>query len=158
MTWAYSLVFPVWNIILYKSKCCQKFENNMAWVMIHLGYILKISNPWWHHRYKHQRYQTSNTAPCSGVVSHGAQFGGLRVFTDHTRKQMRSRSLCAVQHFTHAWLHAQTAVHAGNIRTWRTTIILTTGKTRRPLNWAPCRDQNGTGSGISGVYLWMALI
>ena len=28
----------------------------------------------------HQRSQTSYTAPCNGVVSHGAQFGGLRVF------------------------------------------------------------------------------
>ena len=34
----------------------------------------------------HQRYQTSYTAPCNRVVSHGAQFGGLRVFADHKRK------------------------------------------------------------------------
>ena len=26
------------------------------------------------------------TAPCNGVVSHGAQFGDLRVFADHKRK------------------------------------------------------------------------
>ena len=34
----------------------------------------------------HQRSQTSYTTPCNGVVSHGAQFGGLRGFADHTRK------------------------------------------------------------------------
>ena len=27
-------------------------------------------------------------------------------------------------------------------------------KPERPPNWAPCQDQDGTGSGISGVYLW----
>ena len=36
----------------------------------------------------YQRYQTSYTAPCNGVVRHGAQSGGLRVFTDHTRKNI----------------------------------------------------------------------
>ena len=29
---------------------------------------------------------TSYTTPCNGVVSHGAQIGGLRDFADHTRK------------------------------------------------------------------------
>ena len=29
------------------------------------------------------------------------------------------------------------------------------GKTRKPPNSAPCRDQDGAGSGISGVYLWV---
>ena len=41
------------------------------------------------------------------------------------------------------------AVHAIILRAWRTTIIFITGKTRRPSNWAPCRDQDGAGSGIS---------
>ena len=43
---------------------------------------------------------------------------------------------------------------AGDIRTWRTTVILITGKTRRPPIWAPCRNQDGADSGISCVYLW----
>ena len=34
----------------------------------------------------HRRSQTSHTAPCNGVVSHGAQIGGLRVFVDHAYK------------------------------------------------------------------------
>ena len=28
-------------------------------------------------------------------------------------------------------------------------------KTQRPPNWDPCRDQDGVGSRISGVYLWI---
>ena len=32
------------------------------------------------------RSQTSYTSPCNGVVSHGSQIGGLRVFADHARK------------------------------------------------------------------------
>ena len=38
-----------------------------------------------------QRYQASYTAPSYGVVSHGAQFGGLWVFADHTRKQTQNK-------------------------------------------------------------------
>ena len=43
---------------------------------------------------------------------------------------------------------------SNHIRTWRTTVILITGKTQRPPNSAPCRDQDGECSGISGLYLW----
>ena len=32
------------------------------------------------------RSQTSYTTPCNGVLSQGAQIGGLWVFADHTRK------------------------------------------------------------------------
>ena len=50
----------------------------------------------------HQRYQTSYTTPCNSVVSHGAQFGGLRVFADRTRKnkcQTNAFTIFAVQCF-----------------------------------------------------------
>ena len=46
-------------------------------------------------------------------------------------------------------------VTAGNIRTWQTTVILITGKAQGPPISAPCRDQDDTGSGMSGVYLWL---
>ena len=48
-------------------------------------------------------------------------------------QQMRSRSLCAIQHVALVCLHARIAVHAGNIHvsTWRTAVILITGKSRR---------------------------
>ena len=38
--------------------------------------------------------------------------------------------------FTHVYLHAQTAVDAGDRRAWQTTIILIAGKTQRPPIWA----------------------
>ena len=69
-------------------------------------------------------------------------------------KQMRPWSLHAVRHFTRVYLHTRTVVDAGDICTWWTTFILITGKTWRPLIWAPCRIQDGAGSGISRVYLW----
>ena len=60
----------------------------------------------------------------------GSIWGSSGFFpTTHAKanaKQMCSRSSCA------DCLHAQTTVHAGNLRTWWTTIILITGKTRRP--------------------------
>ena len=40
--------------------------------------------------------QTSYTAPCNGVVSHGAQIGGLRVFADHIRKNKRNTNASVI--------------------------------------------------------------
>ena len=88
--------------------------------------------------------------------------GNLGVFgflpTIHTKanaKPMCSRPSCTAQRSTHFCLHSHTAVHAGNTCTYKlqTMIILITGKTRRPPNWAPCRNQDGAGSGIFDVYL-----
>ena len=64
----------------------------------------------------HRRYQTFYTAPCNGIVSHGAQYGGLRVY-GHTKanaKQMRSRSLHAAWLLACDCFHAQPAVYAIN--------------------------------------------
>ena len=47
-------------------------------------------------------------------------------------KQMRPLSSRAVRLFTRVYLHAQTAVDAGDIRTWWTTVILITGKLEDP--------------------------
>ena len=77
--------------------------------------------------------------------------------TTHTKTnaiQMHPRSSHAVQRFMCVYIHAQTAVDAGDIRTWRITVILITGITQRPPIWAPCRDKNGAGFGISLEYLW----
>ena len=52
-----------------------------------------------------ERYQTSYTPQCNGFISHGAQFGGLWAFANHTR---------TAQHLCVFCLHAHTAVHAGN--------------------------------------------
>ena len=42
-------------------------------------------------RYAH-RPQTSYTALCNGVVSHGAPTGGIGVFADHTRRNKRKQN------------------------------------------------------------------
>ena len=100
-----------------------------------------------------RRSQTLYTAQCYGVVSHGLKLGVFGFCRSHTQKQMRPWSSCAMQYFTHVYLHTQTTVDAGGIPTWRTTVILITWKPRRPPIWAPCRDENGAGSGISRVCL-----
>ena len=69
------------------------------------------------------------------------------------QKQMYSWSLRAMQRFTCVYFQAQTAVDVGDVLTWWTTVILITAKTLRPPFWAPCRDKNCAGSGISLVYL-----
>ena len=75
----------------------------------------------------HQRSQTSYATPCNGVVSHGAQFGVFgflpTTYAKINAKQMRSRSLPAVRRCALVCLHAQIALHAGNIDTWWTTVI-----------------------------------
>ena len=53
------------------------------------------------------------------------------------------------------YLHAQTAVDASDIGTYQTVVNLITRK--RPPIWAPCRDNDGAGSGLSGVYICMGL-
>ena len=65
----------------------------------------------------HQSSQTSYTALCNGVVSHGAEFGGLQVFaaTSHAKLTQNKcvHDLRAIRHFAFVCLHAQIAVHAG---------------------------------------------
>ena len=84
----------------------------------------------------------------------GLKFGVFGFLQTTHAKTMRPQSSHAVQHFTRVYLHARTAINTGDIRTWRTTIVLITKNTQRPPIWAPCRNKDGAGSGISGVYLW----
>ena len=68
----------------------------------------------------HGRSQTTYTGPCKGIVSHGAQIGGLRVFTDHIRKNKRNKNastILARRAAFYACLYLHTAVDAGDIRT-----------------------------------------
>ena len=83
--------------------------------------------------------------PCAMVSSAmGLNLGSSGFCLSHTQKQMQNKCIHN--------LRARIVIPLYT-RTWRTTIILITGKIWRPLNWAPCRDQDGTGSGIIGVYL-----
>ena len=81
-----------------------------------------------------RRFQTLYTALCNGVVSHGAQIGGLQVFANHTcknTKQMRSW-------FTrHAAFYMCLSSCSGCRRcSWHTYLMnhiyFDYGKTRRP--------------------------
>ena len=65
-----------------------------------------------------------------GVVSHGARsIWGDSGFTDHTRKNKRKTNAFTI--FAHR------------------EVFLKLPK------FSPCRDQDGAGSGISDVYLWI---
>ena len=43
--------------------------------------------------YKPRRSQTSYTAPCNGVISHGTQIGDLWFFADHIRKNKHNTNV-----------------------------------------------------------------
>ena len=95
-----------------------------------------------------QIYTTDTRLPKPLYVMVSSTMGlNLGVFgflpTTHAKinaQQMRSLSSRAVQRFDQVCLHTRIVVHAGNIRTWQTTVILITRKTRRP--------QNSTHAGI----------
>ena len=84
----------------------------------------------------HGRSQTSYTACVMASSAMGFKLGVFKFLpTTHTKTntiQMRPWSLRSVRRFTWVYLHAQTAVDAGDIRTWRTTVILIMGKTQDP--------------------------
>ena len=110
---------------------------------------------------KQGRSQALYTAPCNGIVSHGAESGCLLVFPPCTQKQTQNQCAhdlcppCGVLRVF--YLRAQTAVDAGDIPTWRTVVILIMGKTWKPPIWAPCWGKNNTGYGISLVHLCIPL-
>ena len=91
-----------------------------------------------------QRSQTCYTAPCIGVVSHGALTGGVRVFIEHTfrkHNKMSPRSLLAFQCLPHVYLHALTTANAGNICTWQIQswlfwILIIARKNLNTPNWS----------------------
>ena len=59
----------------------------------------------------YERYHTTYTAPCNGVVNNGAQFGGLRDFPNNTRKSKHKTNTVKIftfSHFMRVCLHAQT--------------------------------------------------
>ena len=99
------------------------------------------------------RSRTSYTTPCNGIVNHGAQIGDLRVFADHTRKT-NAPTIFARRAVFYVCLSSRSDCSRcrwQSIHTWRTTVILITGKTWRPPIWAPCWNKYGAASGISGV-------
>ena len=64
----------------------------------------------------HQRYQTSYTTPCNGIVTHGAQFEGLQVLlTTHMKANALTIFVRRVAFYTFVLTHIP-AVRAGNTR------------------------------------------
>ena len=88
---------------------------------------------------------------CNGIISHGAQIGGIWVFADHTCKNKHKTNASTI--FGYVYLHAQNR----NRCRWHTHLTnhgyFDYGKKMSTPIWAPCRDQNGAGFGISLVYL-----
>ena len=101
----------------------------------------------------HRRSRTSYIAPFNGVVSHGAQIGGLRVFADHTHK-INAPTIFARRAMFYAFLSS--CSDRGRCR-WHTHLMnhgyFDYGKNPKTPIWAPYRNKDGAGSGISGVYL-----
>ena len=107
--------------------------------------------------------QTWYTAPCNGVVSHGDQIGGIRVFADNTRntsaKQMRPRSSRAMQHYN-AYLSSRSDCSRSMQVTYapdEPRLFWLREKPEDPQFEPLCLDENGAGSGIFLVYLWSFL-
>ena len=107
-----------------------------AWTYTHIEVAYKP------HIITQGRSQTSYTAPCNGVVIHGAQIGVFWFLKTTHLKETQSKSvhdLLAL--FLRSTFFSQRFTHV-------------MGKTHRPPIWAPCRDKDGAGSEISLVYLW----
>ena len=112
-----------------------------------------------------RRYLNFYTTPCNGVVSHMelqlGVFGSLPTMHEEMWKKFAHdfcahafASLGAMQLFTCVYLHAQTAVDEGDVRTWRIMVILIVGKTQIPPIGASCQKENGADSCISHLNLW----
>ena len=101
-----------------------------------------------------RRSHNSYTAPCNGVICHGAPIRGIRVFANHTC----GNKLCKLNVstifarrtvFKHVYLHAQIAIHTH----LRITVILIAGKKSEYPQLEPhaCWDKDGAGLGSVSV-------
>ena len=115
--------------------CFPCLKVTALWVQIFLKVTNKtdsLSNTWVTSTDKHRRSHTSYTNPCNGHRQPwGLNWGSSGFYQPNTQKQMRPWSLHAMRCLMRVYLPAQTAVDADDIRTWWTTVILITGKTRR---------------------------
>ena len=77
-------------VVIFGSKLVGRGANSP---MPHYGAINEL---WAQIIDIHGRSKTSYIPPCNGVISHGAQIGGLRVFADHTCKNKRNTNASTV--------------------------------------------------------------
>ena len=81
------------------------------------------------------RSQTSYTAPCYGVISHGAQIEGIWVFADHTHENTRKQNAstvfaCCAAFHTCLFSRSDRSTYAPD-------------ESQIPPIRAPCQDKNG---------------
>ena len=139
---------PPWKLIILRKNTCEMWIkiwiSKQMWNVGYYRYTPEIPDL----LYRHVQW-------C--CQPWGSNWGSLGFCRPHTQKHTQNKYAHvlsrAVQRFMRVYLHVRTAVDVGDIRTWRTTVILITWKTRRPPIWAPCRNKDSAGSGISGVYL-----
>ena len=98
--------------------------------------------------------QTLYTSPCKSIVGFGVHIGGLWVFVRPQMQNKWAHMSCSV---LHVYLHGQTVVDASDMGTWRTMVILITGKPKDP-QFEPLFGilKNSADSGFTLVYLWIS--
>ena len=105
----------------------------------------------------HERSQTSYTAKCNGVISHGVQIEGLWVFTDHTCKNKHKTNASTI-FARRAAFYACLSLHSDGSRCrWHTHLTkrryFDYRKNPKTPNLSPCQNQDGAGFGIS-IYIY----
>ena len=137
---------------LLVNVCDHKVKESIANPGAHAHNILS----------RNHRYTSENVdlvyCPCNCAVSHGAQIGGLVGFWQpYRQKQTQNKcvhDLCAPC----GVLRALSSHSDCNRCRWHMYLpnhgYFDYGKNLKTPIWAPCRDKNGAGFGISLVYLW----
>ena len=99
--------------------------------------------------YLERQSWTSNTAPCNGVVSHGAPIGGIQIFADHKCK-IKHKQNASIIFACHAAFHACLSSYSDRIRwhRWQETytpdesrLFWSREKSKYP-NWNPMLGRN----------------
>ena len=101
-----------------------------------------------------KRSQNFNIAPCNVVVSHGAVIGGIQVFDDHTGGNKRKQNASTI--FVHHVAFHKCLFSCSDHSTYtpgESQKNVCFCKTQIPPIEAPCRDIDGSGCGISSLYL-----
>ena len=101
-----------------------------------------------------RRSQNFYSAVCNGIVSHGVVFVFVFFFVTHAEtnaNKMHWRYLCALQCF----MCVIFTLWKQYMHTWRITIhdYFDHGETPNTPNRTPYQDKDGSGSGISSLYL-----
>ena len=139
------------------SKLCNLYWNSLSIGVIQLRLRVQATDLDW-------RYQTFYTAPCNGIVSHGAPiwvFGSLPTTHTETNAEKCTHDLYAhvCANLTHgAPFHVCLSSHSDRSRCrWHryltNHIFFWSRENPHTLNWSPCREENGFNSWMSSLNL-----